>query len=92
MPGSASRATFKAESFPTVRAIVYPRPTHNQSADSAGRYRICKDEIPLFYLGLLGVRRRYGMLRDAYVAERVGFEPTIRKAGFWPLQRLFAQK
>jgi hypothetical protein len=32
------------------------------------------------------------MLRDAYVAERVGFEPTIRKAGFWPLQRLFAQK
>src|SRR5258708_10106497 len=61
---SIPQTTFKAESFPTVRAIVYPRPTHNQSADSAGRYRICKDEIPLFYLGLLEVRRRYGMLRD----------------------------
>ena len=29
---------------------------------------------------------------SAKLAERVGFEPTIRKAGFWPLQRLFAQK
>ncbi len=26
------------------------------------------------------------------LAERVGFEPMIRKAGFWPFQRLFVQK
>src|SRR5712672_1456615 len=81
MPGATRRVTFKAVSFPTVRAIVYPCPTHNQYEDSAGRHRICKDKISLILLRLRRVCGRYGTLRDAELAERRGFEPMIRILG-----------
>jgi hypothetical protein len=49
-------------------------------------------EKSLLLLGLISDKFAQRMHASAKLAERVGFEPTIRKAGFWPLQRLFAQK